>query len=179
MNIEVEVRSFISKEQYKKLLNFFKEHAKLVKEDYQETFYFDCEEDLRIQRNNFYSKVWLKKGKIHDRHREEIEIKFDKNKFEDLEKLFLALGFNIEIKWFRKRIEFNWEGIIVCLDITKGYGHIIELEKMCSEENKEKEFKNLKQKLISLDVKITPQKEFEKKFQYYKKNWRKLVENSF
>lgn len=179
MNIEVEARSFISKEQYKKLLSFFKENTKLVKEDYQDTFYFDCEEDLRIQRNNFYSKVWLKKGKIHDEHREEIEIKFDRNKFEDLEKLFLALGFNIEIKWFRKRVEFDWEGITVCLDITKGYGYIIELEKMCSGEDKEKEFKNLKQKLKSLDVKITPREEFEKKFQYYKKNWRKLVENPF
>ena len=52
-NIEAEVRSFISKEQYEKLLSFFKQNAKLLKEDYQETFYFDCESDLRIQRNNF------------------------------------------------------------------------------------------------------------------------------
>ncbi len=35
--IEVEARSFISKEQYDKMLNFFKQNAKLLKEDYQET----------------------------------------------------------------------------------------------------------------------------------------------
>ena len=66
MAIEVEARSFITKEQYEKLLEFFKQNSKLLKEDYQETFYFNCEQDLRIQKNNFYSKVWLKKGKMHD-----------------------------------------------------------------------------------------------------------------
>ena len=175
MNIETEIRSFISREKFDELLDFFKKNASLVKEDYQETFYFDCDEDLRIQRNNFFSKIWMKKGQIHDDHREEIEIKFDKDEFEKLEKLFLALGYNIEIKWFRKRFEFKWDDITVCLDFTKGYGYIIELEKMCSEDTKELEFEKLKQKLKSLDVEITPKEEFNKKFLYYKENWKSLV----
>ena len=174
-NIEVEIRSFISKEEYEKLLKFFKEKSKLIKEDYQESFYFDCDQDLRIQKNNFYSKVWMKKGKLHDDSREEIEIRFDKDDFEKLEKLFVSLGFNIEIKWLRKRLEFEWEDIVVCLDDTKGYGYIIELEKMSSEENKEEELKSLKQKLESLNIEITPKKEFEDKFDYYKKNWKSLT----
>jgi len=176
MNIEAEIRSFISKEQYGTLLEFFKQNAQLKKEDYQETYYFDCDEDLRIQRNEYFSKIWMKKGKIHDDHREEIEIKFDKSEFENLEKLFLSLGYTIEIKWFRKRFEFDWEGITACLDFTKGYGYIIELEKMCSEDMKEKEFELLKQKLKSLNVELTPKEEFSKKFQYYKENWKSLVE---
>ena len=175
MNIEAEIRSFISEEQYKELLTFFKENAEQIKEDYQESYYFDCDEDLRIQRNNFHSKIWMKKGKIHDDHREEIEIKFDRDEFDKLETLFLALGYNIEIKWFRKRFEFKWEDITVCLDFTKGYGYIIELEKMCSEETKEKEFELLKQKLKSLNVEITPREKFNKKFEYYKDNWKSLV----
>ena len=40
MDIEVEIRSFISEEQYNKFLEFFRKNAELVKEDYQETFYF-------------------------------------------------------------------------------------------------------------------------------------------
>ena len=43
-NIEVEIRSFISKEKYEELLEFFKQNAELVKEDFQETHYFDCEQ---------------------------------------------------------------------------------------------------------------------------------------
>lgn len=175
MNIEAEIRSFISKEQFDQLLDFFKQNAKPHKEDYQETFYFDCDEDLRIQKNNFFSKIWMKKGKLHDDHREEIEIKFDKNEFENLEKLFLALNYNIEVKWFRQRYQFDWENTTVCLDYTRGYGYIIELEKMCTEDMKEKEFELLKQKLLSLNIKITSKEEFNKQFQYYKENWKSLV----
>ena len=89
-NIEVEIRSFISKKEYEELLKFFKEKAKLIKEDYQESFYFDCDQDLRIQKNGFYSKVWMKKGSLHDKHREEIEIRFDKKDFGE----FCLLGAN-------------------------------------------------------------------------------------
>ncbi len=174
-NIEVEIRSFISKEQYENLLKFFEQNAKLLKEDYQETFYFDCEQDLRIQRNSFFSKIWMKKGKIHDAHREELEIKFDRNEFENLERLFLALGLNVQIKWFRKRFEFQWDGITVCLDFTKGYGYIIELEKMSSDNEKEKEYEGLREKLKSLAIEITPKEEFDKKFLYYKENWKTLI----
>jgi len=174
-NIEAEVRSFISKEQYEKFKEFFTKNEKLLKEDYQETFYFDCEQDLRIQRNNFFSKIWMKKGKIHDENREEIEIKFGRDEFEKLESLFLSLGFNVQIKWFRKRFEFQWQDITVCLDFTKGYGYIIELEKMTSEENKEKDYESLKEKLKSLGVNITSREEFDKKFAYYKENWKSLT----
>jgi len=176
MDIEVEARSFITKEQYEKLLDYFKENAKLLKEDYQETFYFDCEQDLRIQKNNFYSKIWMKKGKLHDNHREEIEIRFDKDNFDDLEKLFLGLGYKIAIKWFRKRIEFDWDNITVDLDFTKGYGYIIELEKMSTDEDKNKVYEILKGKLENLGIKLTPKEEFDKKFQYYKENWKNLIE---
>ncbi len=176
MNIEAEIRSFISKDQFEILLDFFKQNAELSKDDYQETYYFDCDEDLRIQRNNYFSKIWMKKGRIHDDHREEIEIKFDKNEFENLEKLFISLGYNVEIKWFRKKYQFKWNEITVCLDFTRGYGYIIELEKMCTEEMKEQEFEDLKQKLLSLNVKITPKEEFQRKFKYYKENWKSLVE---
>ncbi|MAE13847.1 hypothetical protein CMO92_04745 [Candidatus Woesearchaeota archaeon] len=176
MNIEVEIRSFISKEEYDRLLVFFREEGELVKDDYQVTYYFDCEEDLRIQRNNFYSKIWFKKGKIHDEHREEIEIKFDRDEFEKLERLFLSLGYGIEIKWLRKRFKFSWEGIVVCVDDTKGYGRIIELEQVCSDEEKEDVLKGLKEKLARLGVSLTPKEVFERRFLAYKKNWRELIE---
>ncbi len=177
MAIEVEVRSFITKEKYDKLLKFFKRNAEFVNEDYQETYYFDSDADLRIQRNNFFSKIWLKKGKIHDDFREEIEIKFKRNDFENLEKLFFNLGFNVEIKWFRKRYHFKWERIDVMLDYTNGYGYIIELEKMSQGGDKEEILNMLNKKLISINVNPTSKEEFDKKYEHYKKNWRKLVEN--
>ena len=174
-NIEVEIRSFISPEKYQQLLDFFHKKGKFISDDYQESYYFDAEEDLRIQRNNTHAKIWLKKGKLHDEHREEIEVKFDKNSFEMLEKLFLTLGYNVNIKWFRKRHTFEWQSISVMLDYTKGYGYIVELEKMSSEEGKEKDLQLLKEKLQKLNIPLTSKEEFNDKYQYYKENWRKLV----
>lgn len=175
LDIEVEVRSFISEKQYNELLEFMQKNAKLIKKDNQITYYFSGDNDLRIQKNDFFSKIWLKAGNIHDPHRKEIEVKFDREKFEQLEKLFLSLGYTVDIKWFRKRNLFKWKDIDVAVDFTKGYGYIIELERMSDEENKEKVYEFLKQKLKELNINLTPKEEFDKKYQYYKENWKKLV----
>jgi predicted adenylyl cyclase CyaB len=174
-NIEAELRILITKEEYDRLLTFFKKNADFIKEDDQETFYLDCKEDLRIQRNSYGSKIWLKKGKIHDEIKEEIEIKLESDDFRKLEKLFSNLGYGIAIKWYRNRLKFNWSGITICLDKTKGYGYILELEKMCSKDEQEIELAILKEKLKSLNVELTPTEEFDKKFEYYKQNWRELI----
>ncbi|MBN1792145.1 hypothetical protein JW826_00455 [Candidatus Woesearchaeota archaeon] len=174
-NIEAEARSFISEEKYFELLSFFKENAKLLKEDNQETLYFDCEQDLRIQKNDFYAKVWLKSGKVHDDSREELEVKADKEDYELLEKIFLKIGFKVDIKWYRKRSEFSWKGMTACLDCTQGYGHIIELEEMTSESEKEIVHEKLERELKKLGVDLTPREEFEKRYKEYKKNWRELT----
>jgi len=177
MDIEVEVRSFVSKEKYEELLKFFKKEGHFINEDYQETYYFNSVEDLRIQRNNFFSKIWLKKGKIHDDYREEIEIKFHKDDFEKLERLFKALGYDIEIKWFRTRHTFKWDDIDIMLDYTKGYNYIIELEKMSDETGKEKALQLLKEKLKILDIKETPKEVFNEAYENYRKNWKELTKD--
>ena len=173
--IEFEIRSFITEEKYNELLEFFRRNAEFVKEDLQETHYFDCEQDLRIQKNNLGSKIWLKKGKIHDDAREEIEVFTKENSFENLGKLFSALGHKVEIKWLRKRNEFNWNGIKVCLDFTKGYGYIIELERIGLEENKEKILEELRGRLRDLNIFETAKEIFEEKYNYYKEHWRELI----
>ena len=112
---------------------------------------------------------------MHDEQREEIEIKFNKEDFEMLEKLFLTLGYNTQIKWFRKRNTFVWQGISVMLDYTTGYGYIIELEKMSGEEEKEKVLQLLKEKLQQLNISLTSKEEFDAKYKHYKENWQRLV----
>ncbi len=175
MAIEVEVRSFISPEKYLELIEFFKKEGKFVKEDNQITYYFDSDEDLRIQKNDFFSKIWLKKGKMHDEHREEIEVKFPKEDFDKLEQLFLTLGYNTKIKWFRKRHVFSWQDIDVMVDYTKGYGYIVELEKLSDEAGKQETLELLKSKLVSLGIILTPKEEFDNKFKNYEQNWQSLV----
>ncbi|HLD05535.1 MAG TPA: CYTH domain-containing protein [Candidatus Nanoarchaeia archaeon] len=175
MAIEVEIRSFVTKEQYTELLNFFRKNAKFINEDDQVTHYFDAKEDLRIQQNNSYSKIWMKKGKVHDEQREEVEVKVAKEDFNKLEKVFTAAGLKTQIKWFRKRHAFKWQDIDVAVDFTKGYGYILELEKLSSEEDQNAALELLKNKLKELNIPLTPREEFDQKYAYYKEHWKELV----
>jgi|SRR3989344_1129156 len=180
--VEVELRSLISKEKYDELLKFFRNLNLLFTENYHETYYFKGNDKnlgsydhLRIYRTNKEAVLLFKKGKIHDEIKEEIEIKFKREEFEDLEKLFLHLGLKIQAKWFRKRIEFKWNDINVCLDDTKGYGYILELEKISDELNKNKDLEILNKKLKELKIDLTPKKQFDKKYADYLKNWQNLI----
>lgn len=171
--IEVEVRSFVSEEQFKKLIEFMKKNAKHGGHDSQTTYYFSGSADLRIQKSSGYAKLWLKKGKIHDDSREEIEVKFAREDFGKLEALMKGLGYEVEMGWLRERDRFLWDGVKVTLDFTKGYGHIIELERLTDDEkSKDKIHAELVAKLESLGVEPTPKEIFDRKFEEYKRNWR-------
>jgi predicted adenylyl cyclase CyaB len=174
MVYEVEIRSFISKDKYFELVNYFNNNANFLKESDQETHYFDCDKDLRIQKNNDYSKIWLKSGKMHDEKRKEIEIKFDKEDFSKAQELFNELGLNVKIKWFRKRREYSWSEFSVCIDYTKNYGYIIEIEKLCEEKEKDYYEKLIKLKFKELNIIITSKEEFSKKFKNYENNFQKF-----
>lgn len=174
-NIETELRSLIDEKEYKRLLRFFKKEAKFLGQEKQISYYFSGEQDLRIQKSDKSAKIWMKKGKMHDDSREEIEVKLDLKEFENAEKIFEALGYVVKIKWFRKRNTFSWNGIKVMIDDTKGYGMIVEFEKMCKEKDKEKTIQILRRKMSELEINETPKSEFAKKFEYYEKNWKQLI----
>ncbi len=176
-NIEVELRSFVDETKYSELINFFDQKAKFLKEDNQITHYFTWDKDLRIQKNNFFSKIRMKKWEIHDNYREELEIKFDKEDFEKLQQLFVSLWYEIEITWIRKRLQFDRDGIEVSLDFTKGYGYIIELEIMTTDLEKEEALETIRKKFAELEIPITPKEEFTSKYEWYKTNRKTLIED--
>lgn len=173
--IECEIRAMIDKEKFEELLAQFKETFTYLGSDEQETHYFDGEQDLRIQKNEHYAKVWLKKGQLHDEHREEIEIQVSREDFVKLEQLFFALDYKVLVKWFRTRHSFKWGDIDVVLDYTRGYGYIIELEKLTAKEEQESTVAMLKEKLASLGIEQTPKEQFDDKYRYYKANWEGLT----
>ena len=174
-DIEVEARSFIFPKEFKRLAEFFNRKAKFEKEITDETVYFSGPKDLRIRRDAKNAYLILKEGKIHDKYRREREIVLKRADFGKLEDFLKALGFKVEIRWQRERRIYYWQGVKVFLDDTKGYGRIIELEKISRVEDKEKVYAGLVEMLKFLNVKITPKAEFDQKFEDYKKNWRKLL----
>ena len=175
MVYEVEIRSFISKEKYLELIDFFNKNAKFLNDGNQETHYFDCEQDLRIQKNNEYSKIWLKAGKMHDEKRKEVEIRLKKEDFNKAQELFSEMGLNVKIKWFRNRREFLWNELNICLDYTLGYGYIIEIEKLCEEKDRDFYENFIKLKFGELNIGITSKEEFNQRFNDYEKDWKNRI----
>ena len=173
--VEVELRNFVSDSKYDQLMAFMKKNAKLVSRDNQVTHYFNDEGSVRIQKNDYFAKLWIKPGKLHGAVHEEIEVKIDAGDFGKLESAMAALGFAPRIKWFRLRHTFEWKGISVMLDRTRGYGNIVELERICDVKKKEWALALLNKRLMELGVKKTPVEEFDRKYAHYRKNWKKLT----
>ena len=174
-NIEFEIRSFVTDEEYDRLKSILEKEADFIKEDEQTTLYFSGDKDLRIQKNNAGGKIWYKSGEIHEEAREEIEVKISSEDFEKAKKLFENLEYEVEIMWLRHRLQYQMDEIKITLDNTKGYGKILELEIVSGEENKEEILQALKDKMKELKIEMTPKEEFANKFEYYKENWRKLI----
>lgn len=175
MTKEVELRSFISDADYSRLEDYFRSNAEFLGADDQVTLYFDTPKDVRIQCNSLYAKVWYKGGVLHDQSREEIEVRFVREDFDKMERIFAAMGYNVKTKWFRKRLSFDWQGITVALDDTRGYGKILELEILTPESGEEEALDRLCAKMSELKIEITPREEFDRRFKEYEADWRALV----
>lgn len=183
MSLEIEIKTLLTFEQYQSLFLLFHKEAVVLNFEEQETYYFDCAQDLRIQKSSKSAKICLKKGKLHDEAREEIEIPVAHEHFPALEKLMLELGYGVKVKWFRKRYTFAWQGIKAMLDDTKGYGQILELEQVLEsregevvEVGVERETLHfLHEKLAQLGLKATPREIFDERYNYYIAHWQELV----
>jgi adenylate cyclase class IV len=88
------------------------------------------------------------------------------------------MGYEILIKWFRKRKEYKWNEINVFLDYTKGYGHVIELEIVSPPGKEEENLTLLREKFKFLGISENSEEEFNKKYNHYKANWKKLVKEA-
>lgn len=175
-NIEVEVRSFVDDEQFKNIKIILDRDSEFVKELKETTVYFSSEKDLRMRRNEKEAFVILKEGKIHDDFRKEFEVKIDRDDFDDMTELFQSLGYTIEIEWQRNRLEYKNADMKILLDDTKGYGKILEIEKMAIEGNESETFGAIKEEMNKFGIEnITSKEEFNEKFEYYKQNWQNLI----
>lgn len=175
--IEVELRSFLSKEDYERLVKRFEPLG--LKEDKQESWYFDTPEDLRILRGSETGKIWLKKGNMHDEMREEIEIPLRKKDFIKMHNILATIGHKVNIKWQRLRKECEWDGVKVCIDYTKGYGYILELEKQCREHEKESALEELHKRMVQLGLTVTPKPVFDRAYKEYAETWQDHFEGYY
>ncbi len=172
---EVEVRAFISQKDFKRLKKSFDKKAKFLNHHRDETLYFDKDGRLRLRREKKCDYLIYKFGKIHDRHRQEMEIKIEKPDFDKIKKILEILGLPLVVIWNRERLKWSWRGFQMYLDNTRGYGRIFEIEAMVAKKDKEKAYRKILELFKELNIKPTPKKEMQKQYRYYLKNWRRLI----
>lgn len=175
-NIEVEARSFVTDEQYDAIKRTLDRDFAFVKELKEVTVYFSGEKDLRMRRSETGASVILKEGKLHDDYRKEFEIGIEREDFDDMVELFRSLGYEIEIEWHRCRLEYELGGVKVLLDDTRGYGKILELEKLAEEGREREAHQELETEMEKFGLgALTNKEEFNRRFEYYKQNWQTLI----
>jgi predicted adenylyl cyclase CyaB len=175
-SIEVEIRSFLTDDEYERLSALFDKRCGSSPEDVQVTYYFDTPTDVRIQRNSNGCKIWMKHGQLHDDAREEVEIHCAHEDFEKLKQLFSALGHAVKVVWLRKRRTYRWDDMTVCIDDTEGYGKIIELEQMATDGDQARVLQGLRERLLELGISETPKEEFRRRYMEYLGRWRTIID---
>ncbi len=160
---------------FDELLERFNREGEPLGEDFQETHYLSGAHDLRIQRSDREAKLWLKSGELHDTVREEFEVRCRWEDFPRLSELMMTLGHTVEVKWFRERRRFRWHGVKATLDITRGYGRIVELEELVGPDGREVALRKLYGLLNELKVQPTSREEFDRRYTYYREHWQELV----
>lgn len=173
--IEVEKRSFITKEKYDEIVLKLKDN---ILETNQITYYFKGEKDFRLMHTKTYSKLWLKSGEIHDDAREEVEVYLDEKETSNTFKLLKSLGYEPEIIWFRSRKECDYKEIKITIDYTIGYGYIFEVEKLIEDDQNIEEAKSQLDNLLKeFNIEVSAKSQFSEKYEDYKINWRKYTED--
>jgi len=178
MKKEVEKRVFLTDEQYKSLLIKF--NMKSKQPERQITSYYSAKDkyskdiDLRLMQTVDYTKVWMKRGKMHDYHRDEFdEFKIVPEYTLKAIEIFDCL-YDFKTKWFRERIEIKKQPYIICIDRSINYNAIFEVEISDEKIEKEEGEKLLNIYLQELGLEETPQEIQNKIYNNYVSNWSRL-----
>jgi hypothetical protein len=172
MKIEIEFRGPLTKNEFKKLLNFLKREAEFVKRMERKTFVFfnkDKTLDLKVRITDGVPEIVLKKGFAGARRREEIIIPLKTDSTEEAVKIFSLLGHNKGIIAIRDNYIFNYKNIEFALVKCPNNYCFYEAELINSKVIKNPE-KHIKEVLKSLDLKVWSEKEVYDFMMYCKKN---------
>ncbi|HUD02601.1 MAG TPA: CYTH domain-containing protein [Candidatus Paceibacterota bacterium] len=131
-NIELEYRSLITEEKYRKLLEFLNQNAKDLGENNKHVFHFIFPDKLLNVINlesKKQAKLALKLGKIgKGSNFEEIEIPIEQKDFEKSVQFFKSLGFTEVIESFQTRHDYEYKGVEFAVKHSGEWGYHVELE---------------------------------------------------
>lgn len=174
-NIEVEARALVSKTQFDRLKKFFNKNAKFLNRHKDETLYFDEDGKARLRKEEKRAYFVHKGGRIHDKYRRELELEIKKSDFNLARNFMESIGKPVAVRWQRERFVWLFRGLKAYLDDTRGYGMIFELEAVVASKDKEGAYQKMLGIFKDFKIKPTPKEKIQKHYQYYLKNWKKLL----
>jgi adenylate cyclase class IV len=172
MAVEVELRAFITEEEYEALIATLSRSSKLVEHTRQITHYLDTLVDTRIQVSTSGGRVWQKLGQMHDPAREELEILMSKQDARRMLRIFENIGVRVKVAWFRERHSFLDGPYRISLDETIGYGRILEVELQCERSDVPQRSQDVLGKLHALGLEPTERTDFDNAYSEYLRSWR-------
>ena len=169
---EVELRCFLDEEAYNRLKRSLVSRGVLEEDTRQITHYLGHPVDTRVQMSRDSGRVWQKLGRMHDTARQEIDAPMSRTAAERMYEIFMNLGFQTKVSWYRHRLVFRSDGLSVALDNTVGYGRILEVEAVCEESEFRIQEARLVELLSSLGLKASPKEDFDRAFGDYLLYWK-------
>jgi len=163
-NIEVEIRGPLTKGDYFRLEKFLKKNGRFVQKkdrvliDYSSESLESRENDIRLRVTNKIPEIVIKTGKLGGSdERQELSVLTKKDTFDNLVKIFAALGLKRGILCVRKGNIYKYKDIEFSVVEVPGHSFYFEVEKLIrSDEDKEaakldllKMCKQLKLKIFS------------------------------
>lgn len=166
-NIELEIRAELSKKQFQELLNQLKKEKKLEHQTKRLSVMFWGEIskevfDIRVRTDsNQNTEIVIKKGNFHSKDRKEFYKKISKDQFTIFVELFSLLGLQSKMTE-RENFVFDLGNKINLVMVKAKSIYYLELEKISSLKDKNKNYKELKEVASILGVSlIKNKKEFE------------------
>ncbi len=90
-----------------------------------------------------------------------------------LDDLLMTAGYTYEAKWSRRREEYVYKGVAVCIDKNAGYGYLAEFETVTEDESSLPAVREkLKELMDELGVAELPQERLARMFAHYNSNWK-------
>jgi len=180
--IEIELRSLLTKENYKRVKKLLEEKAVDLGEDNKDVYFFLLPNKIVKVVNNTSqktAKIVIKLNRLGKGRSdfEEIEIPINPSDFEKAVKLFSALPFEQIQNSYQKRHNYRYQGVEIALKYSESWGYHMELEIMIDNLSKKEEAeRKIRRVAQNIGVKILSEKELAK---FAKEIDRKYKNNSF
>jgi len=98
---------------------------------------------------------------------------FEGMPIDDLDAILLESDFEYQAKWSRKRVEYTFDNVTVCLDKNAGYGYLAEFEMVIADVSQTQMAENnLRGIMARVGVEELSQDRLGRMFEYYNENWR-------